>query len=67
VGKHEIEQAVDTICNQGCQYVNALLENDSVRNECSALAILCAEEQSIVLQELASVMSVYAQTGSCEI
>jgi hypothetical protein len=67
VDKQVIDQAIDSICNQGCQYVNAVLEDDAIRVDCNELARLCDEERAIVLAELKSVMSVYAQTGSCEV
>jgi hypothetical protein len=67
VGKQEIDQAVDSICNQGCQYVNSVLEDYVTRVGCHELAELADDEQAIVLAELRSVMSVYAQTGSCEV
>jgi hypothetical protein len=67
VGKHEIDKAIDSICNQGCQYVNSVLEDDVARVECADLAKLRDEELAIVLAELRSVMSVYAQTGNCEV
>ncbi len=67
MGKQEIDQAIDSICNQGCQYVNAVLKDVSVRQDCNELAPLCEEDQAVVLTELKSVMSVYDQTGNCEI
>ncbi len=67
MGKQEIDQAVDSICKQGCQYVKSVLEDDVIRVGCNELAHLCDEEQAVVLGELKSVMSVYAQTGSCEV
>lgn len=66
MGKQEIDQAVDSICKQGCQYVNSVLQDDEARVECAELAKLGDEELAVVLAELKSVMSVYAQTGSCE-
>jgi hypothetical protein len=67
VGRQEIDQAVDSICNQGCQYVNSVLEDSATRVDCNELTQLCDHEQAIVLAELKSVMSVYAKTGSCEV
>lgn len=67
MAKQEVDQAVLSICNQGCQYVNAVLYDDNVRVTCCELEQLDSEDQAIVLDELRSVMSVYAQTGSCEV
>lgn len=67
MGKKEIDQTIDLICTQGCQYVNSVLENASIRNECIEFKRLNDTDQTLVLSELKSVMSVYAETGSCEV
>lgn len=65
--KQVIDQAIDSICKQGCQYVNSVLGDDANHSGCDELAQLQDDELAVVLAELRSVMSVYAQTGSCEI
>ncbi len=67
MGKKERDRAIDSICSQGCNYVNSVLDDVTTRNECIEFTRLNDEDQALVLAELKSVMSVYAKTGSCEI
>ena len=67
MGKKERDWVIDSICTQGCHYVNSVLDDMTIRNECSVFTRLNDEDQAMVLAELRSVMSVYAKTGSCEI
>jgi hypothetical protein len=61
-----VEEAVASICDQGCRYVNAILRDDKLRRACGELQVLGADERARVLDELAAVMSVYDVAGSCE-
>ncbi len=67
MGKKERDRVIDSICSQGCNYVNSVLDDVTIRNECIEFTRLNDEDQALVLAELESVMSVYAKTGSCEI
>ena len=67
MGNEHVEQAVLSICNRGCQYVNSVLADDDIRTNCKELVALPSSDQDAVLEELKSVMSVYDQTGSCEV
>ena len=62
-----VDDVVASICDQGCRYVNAVLEDVNVRCDCQALKTLDAAEQARVLEELAAVMAVYSQSSGCEI
>ena len=62
----QLEQVIDAICNRGCRYVNRILADDTKRRECRELSRLGPSRQQKVLEELATVMAVYDQTGSCE-
>ena len=63
----QVDQAVESICDRGCRYVNTILNDDAARTDCEALSGLGEDEMFAVLKELKTVMSVYDQTGSCEI
>ena len=62
-----VENAVESICNRGCRYVNSVLSSSEIQQDCLELKALEASEQQIVIAELSSVMAVYEQTGSCEV
>jgi hypothetical protein len=63
----QLEQVVDSICGRGCRYVNQILSDDAARSECRELAGLGRSREQLVLKELATVMAVYDETGSCEL
>jgi hypothetical protein len=67
VQDERVEQAVASICDQGCRYVNSILRDDQLRRDCSELQALGSEQQARVLDELAAVMSVYDSSGNCEV
>ena len=62
-----MEQTVEAICKRGCQYVYALLNDDNSRVECIELNALAPHQQVVIIQELQEVMSVYQQSGGCEV
>ncbi len=62
----QVDSAVDVICNRGCRYVNAVINDSSAQQSCQELLSLNNTEKVVVIEELRSVMSVYDQTGSCE-
>lgn len=62
-----INTVVETICQRGCRYVNEILRDSDYRANCEPLLKLDAAEQDTVINELKSVMSVYNETGNCDI
>jgi len=62
-----MEQAVEAICTRGCQYVYALLSDEKFRVECIELKTLAPDQQTVIIRELEEVMSVYQQSGGCQI
>ena len=62
-----LDNIIDSICNRGCQYVNMILSDSQARSQCEELEALDREQQIKVMHELKSVMSVYQQTGGCEL
>lgn len=62
-----MDRVIDTICNRGCHYVNTVLTDSRTRGHCQEFLSLNSDEQVIVIDELKMVMSVYDQTGSCEV
>ncbi len=60
-----VDGVINSICNKGCRYVNAILSDEIAQQSCRELLQLNTSEQSIVIDELKSVMSIYDQTGSC--
>ena len=62
-----VENAVESICNRGCRYVNSVLSSVEVQQSCVELKALDRSEQMVVISELSSVMAVYDQTGSCDV
>ena len=62
-----VSTVVEIICERGCRYVNAILQDARKRASCRPLVTLSSAEQASVIKELKSVMSVYDKTGSCDI
>jgi hypothetical protein len=62
-----INTVVETICQQGCCYVNEILRDADYRANCQPLLKLDAVEREDVINELKSVMSVYNESGNCDI
>lgn len=62
-----VESAINSICGRGCRYVNKVLNDKQAQLDCSELFKLSRSDQSSVIKELKSVMSVYDKTGSCSI
>lgn len=58
-----VEQCVEYLCEQGCMQVSVYIEALQRDQELPELARLSYEERMAVLDELVSVMSVYA--GKC--
>ena len=67
VNEKRVSTVVESICERGCQYVNTILQDARKRADCRPLLNLSSAEQATVIDELKSVMSVYEQTGSCDI
>ena len=63
----QIEQAVEAICTRGCQYVYTVLSDEKSRCECNELHGLEPHQQADVMKELEAVMSVYQQSGGCQV
>ena len=62
----QLDNVIDAICNRGCRYVNAVLNESAIQQGCEELLQLNKAEKVVVIEQLKSVMSVYDQTGSCE-
>jgi hypothetical protein len=67
VPNSRVENAVESICNRGCRYVNSILSSSEIQQDCLELKALDSSEQQVVIEQLSSVMAVYDQTGSCDI
>ncbi len=63
----QMNHAIECICHRGCRYVNSILADDDARQACKELQTLNSVQQRSVLKELKSVMSVYGETGSCQV
>jgi hypothetical protein len=62
-----IDDAIETICQRGCRYVNTLLADPKRQAACADLRALDREQRLRVLEELRGVMAVYLAAGSCEL
>jgi hypothetical protein len=63
----QVDKVIHSICQRGCKYVNTVLQESCETQGCQELQKLNRVEQSLVIEELKSVMSVYNQTGSCKV
>ncbi len=63
----QIEICLEQICEQGCLAVNKIIQQLEQGKEIEVVWHLNALQRGILLDELKSVMAVYAKTGSCEI
>lgn len=59
----KVQHCIESICNQGCQSVGAIIEQLEAGEDLQFTRSLTANERQIVLQELKSVMDVYAKRG----
>lgn len=62
--KNTIEACVVTLCEQGCNRVNASISALRNGENIPEVAGLSAADRQVVLQELVAIMAVY--DGSCE-
>jgi len=67
VRNRRLNAVVEDICQRGCRYVNGILVDAEKRRACEALRKLNSSERATVMSELKAVMSVYNETGSCDI
>ena len=58
---NNLTQYLEVLCQSGCDTVNATIEAMEKNQPISLTDDLSAEEQSIVLNELKEIMSVYKQ------
>jgi hypothetical protein len=63
----QIDLCIEQICEQGCRYVNQVIEQLEKNKIMDRLNHLNFVQQKILLRELKSIMAVYADTGSCEV
>jgi len=63
----QIEICLEQICEQGCRSVNKIIQQLEQGKEVEVVWHLSALQRGILLNELKSIMAVYAKTGSCEI
>jgi hypothetical protein len=63
----QIDLCLESICHQGCRSVNRVIEQLEQGQIIKAVAHLTAAQRHRLLQELKSIMAVYATTGSCEV
>jgi len=64
VDKLKVEQCIESLCENGCAVVSATITAMEKDLANVPLDGLTQDEQAMVLQELKSIMSVYA--GSCK-
>jgi len=63
----QIEICLEQICEQGCRAVNKIIQQLEQGKEIEVVWHLSALQRGILLDELKSVMAVYAKTGSCDL
>ncbi|KHD05117.1 hypothetical protein PN36_25140 [Candidatus Thiomargarita nelsonii] len=63
----QIEICLEQICEQGCRAVNKIIQQLEQGKVIEVVWHLSALQRAILLDELKSVMAVYAKTGSCEL
>lgn len=61
------EQVVETICSEGCKYVNQFVASLDMQSKYEDLQDLSDSDQQWVIVELRSIMKVYERSGSCSI
>ena len=66
MGSSRVDKVINSICKQGCRYVNTVISESCEKSGCHELEMLSRSERSLVIKELKSVMSVYNKTGSCK-
>ena len=63
----QINSCLEQICEQGCRSVNQVIQQLDQGEVIEDIAHLSRVQQQRLLQELKSIMAVYAVTGSCEV
>ena len=63
----QINSCLEQICEQGCRSVNQVIQQLELGEVIEDFAHLSRVQQQRLLQELKSIMAVYAATGSCEV
>ncbi len=63
----QINSCLEQICEQGCRSVNQVIQQLDQGEVIEDIAHLSRVQQQRLLQELKSIMAVYAATGSCEV
>jgi hypothetical protein len=63
----QINSCLEQICEQGCRSVNQVIQQLEQGDVIEEIAYLSRVQQQRLLQELKSIMAVYAETGSCEV
>ena len=63
----QINSCLEQICEQGCRSVNQVIQQLELGEVIEDFAHLSRVQQQRLLQELKSIMAVYAVTGSCEV
>lgn len=62
-----IADCVETICGEGCKFVNHLLLAEDPRLQAPCLRQLNQPQIKKVMKELQELMAVYADSGNCKI
>lgn len=60
IDRVKIENSIDQICIRGCNYANSVIDKLNNQQEVGILSDFSNDESLIVLEELSSIMSVYA-------
>jgi hypothetical protein len=63
----QINSCLEQICEQGCRSVNQVIQQLELGEVIEEIAHLSRVQQQRLLQELKSIMAVYAVTGSCKV
>ena len=63
----QIDICLEQICEQGCRSVNQTIQQLEQGKAAEIVRCLTASQRGILLNELKSIMAVYAETGSCEL
>ena len=62
----QIDSCLENLCQQGCRSVNQVIQQLEQGQVIETIAHLSGTQRQRLLQELKSIMAVYATTGSCE-
>ena len=63
----QINTCLEQICAQGCRSVNQVIQQLEQGQLIEAVQHLSHAQQQRLLQELQSIMEIYAETQSCEV